>query len=115
MSARVTVAGAKLARHPIGEGPLTWFWVSGVLVAIIGVTVWNFYFRTPRRASLSRKRIWRSPCPTNPAFHCALPFANMSGDPEQEYFNDGLTEEIITALSKTPANCSLSSQFNIHL
>jgi adenylate cyclase len=31
-----------------------------------------------------------------------LPFVNMSGDPEQEYFGDGITEEIITALSKTP-------------
>jgi TolB-like protein/Tfp pilus assembly protein PilF len=31
-----------------------------------------------------------------------LPFTNMSGDPEQEYFSDGITEEIITALSKTP-------------
>jgi adenylate cyclase len=29
-----------------------------------------------------------------------LPFANMSGDPEQEYFADGMVEEIITALSK---------------
>jgi TolB-like protein len=29
-----------------------------------------------------------------------LPFANMSGDPEQEYFSDGITEDIITALSK---------------
>jgi adenylate cyclase len=29
-----------------------------------------------------------------------LPFSNMSGDPEQEYFADGLTEDIITALSK---------------
>jgi len=29
-----------------------------------------------------------------------LPFSNMSGDPEQEYFSDGITEDIITALSK---------------
>jgi adenylate cyclase len=28
-----------------------------------------------------------------------LPFANMSGDPEQEYFVDGMVEEVITALS----------------
>jgi DNA-binding winged helix-turn-helix (wHTH) protein len=30
----------------------------------------------------------------------ALPFTNMSGDPEQEYFSDGITEDIITALSR---------------
>jgi adenylate cyclase len=29
-----------------------------------------------------------------------LPFANMSGDPEQEYFADGISEDIITGLSK---------------
>ena len=31
-----------------------------------------------------------------------LPFQNMSGDPEQEYFADGISEDIITALSKLP-------------
>jgi adenylate cyclase len=32
-----------------------------------------------------------------------LPFANMSGDPEQEYFSDGITEDIITDLGKVSA------------
>ena len=31
-----------------------------------------------------------------------LPFTNMSGDPEQEYFSDGITEDIITELSRFP-------------
>jgi adenylate cyclase len=34
---------------------------------------------------------------------CVLPFANMSGDPEQEYFSDGITEDIITDLAKVSA------------
>jgi adenylate cyclase len=39
------------------------------------------------------------PLPGKPSI-AVLPFANMSGDPEQEYFADGMVEEIITALSR---------------
>lgn len=39
------------------------------------------------------------PSPDKPSI-AVLPFQNMSGDPEQEYFGDGIAEDIITALSK---------------
>ncbi len=49
----------------------------------------------------------KAPVPPSPALTlpdkpsiAVLPFANMSGDPEQEYFADGMVEEIITALSR---------------
>ena len=39
------------------------------------------------------------PLPDKPSI-AVLPFANMSGDPEQEYFADGMVEDILTALSR---------------
>ena len=39
------------------------------------------------------------PAPNRVAM-CVLPFTNMSGDPEQQYFSDGITEDIITELSR---------------
>jgi TolB-like protein/Tfp pilus assembly protein PilF len=48
---------------------------------------------SPERATLTL------PLPDKPSI-AVLPFQNMSGDPEQEYFVDGMVEEIITALSR---------------
>ena len=41
------------------------------------------------------------PLPDKPSV-AVLPFTNMSGDPEQEFFADGISEDIITALSRCP-------------
>ena len=49
--------------------------------------------------TLAAKPIAALPLPDKPSI-AVLPFANMSGDPEQEYFADGMVEEIITALSR---------------
>ena len=45
------------------------------------------------------KSLLRLPLPDKPSI-AVLPFQNLSGDPEQEYFADGMVEEIITALSR---------------
>ncbi|HEY3912568.1 MAG TPA: winged helix-turn-helix domain-containing tetratricopeptide repeat protein [Stellaceae bacterium] len=42
------------------------------------------------------------PIPTEPSL-AVLPFLNLSGDPEQEYFADGIAEDIITAVSRYPS------------
>ena len=44
-----------------------------------------------------------------------LPFQNMSDDPEQEYFADGMVEEIITALVADPLALRHRPQFELHL
>jgi adenylate cyclase len=42
------------------------------------------------------------PLPDKPSV-AVLPFTNMSGDPEQEFFADGIAEDVITALSRYPS------------
>ena len=53
----------------------------------------------PRADEVHEQSRHALPLPDRPAI-AVLPFINMSGDPEQEYFSDGISEDIITALSK---------------
>jgi adenylate cyclase len=85
--------------------PAKWGWktvAAGILALIVlaGGLVWNFYFRAPRIEPASVEKM-AYPLPDKPSI-AVLPFVNMSDDPKQEFFSDGMTEEIITALSKVP-------------
>ena len=52
--------------------------------------------------------------PDSPSI-AVLPFNNLSGDPEQDYFADGIVEEIITALSRFQPVVRHRAQFKLHV
>ena len=71
-----------------------------VLVVVAGTwAIWNFYFRPPPIEPASREKM-AYPLPDKPSI-AVLPFTNLSGEKEQEYFCDGLSEGIIDGLAKT--------------
>lgn len=84
--------GITVGTHPTAPRPparRNWLRLSALVAGIITLaTVVAFLFRArPKPDSPSQRRML-----------AVLPFANLTGDPDQEYFTDGLTEEMITQL-----------------
>jgi len=99
MEPRVTVAGepkkekpAPMRRKAILAGGVA------LVVVIIVAVIWNFYFRPPPMEVASVEKM-AFPLPEKPSI-AVLPFKNLSGDPAQDYIADGISENIISALSK---------------
>jgi len=100
MEPRITVAGEKEKAKIIPFGQKKAIRAGGVaLVAVIIVAViWNFYFRPPPMEVASVEKM-AFPLPEKPSI-AVLPFNNLSGDPTQDYIADGISENVISALSK---------------
>ena len=100
----------KVLREPeaagkvLGEKRKTQRWISlptaiVLLIGIGGLAGWYLYLKQSTRidpASLDRMAYT---LPDKPSI-AVLPFENLSGEPEQEYFSDGITDDLITDLSK---------------
>jgi adenylate cyclase len=84
---------------------ISWFsryrWVMLIVViGIIAAAISKIYL-SPGQIEVASIDRMKYPLPDRPSI-AVLPFANMSGDPKQEFLCDGMTEAIITALSKVP-------------
>jgi len=87
-------AGRRPARRRLGAG-------VGVIAALIGVVaVLLVWWPTARVLHTPSAPLSDAVSPPAKKSVAVLPFVNMSSDKENEYFSDGITEDLITALSK---------------
>src|SRR5713101_4806110 len=98
--ASTTSKTQRVARKYIRRGV---FSVAGLaLIAAVIVFLQHLSLRPPTTtASIPLQQKPSLPLPDIPSI-AVLPFTNMSGDREQEYFSDGITDDLTTALSRIP-------------
>jgi len=99
MEPRVTVAGVpeKEKRSPVRRMPIL-IGAAAVLVLAVAMGIWQFYMHRPAVEPASVEKM-AFPLPKEPSI-AVMPFENLSGDSEQDYIADGISENIMTALSK---------------
>jgi adenylate cyclase len=75
--------------------------VIALVVVAGGVAIWKSYRPSTPPMEVASEEKMAFPLPDKPSI-AVLPFDNLSEDPKQEYFSDGITEEIISALGSVP-------------
>ena len=87
------------AKESLGRRWRKFSFAAAIVLILIVLGGWLFHIQRPTIEPASVEKMALT-LPEKPSI-AVLPFDNMSGDSEQAYFSDGITEEIISALSKT--------------
>jgi TolB-like protein/DNA-binding winged helix-turn-helix (wHTH) protein/Tfp pilus assembly protein PilF len=93
---------------PITAAPTTWrkrAALSALILMLLAVTVAGTFYIRNRRSIAALPRI---------SSLAVLPMVNLSGDPAQDYFSDGITDELITDLARLPGVRVISRTSTVH-